>query len=67
VREDGFLEPLGDLDDAELFADSLFSAWVLPIVLGLQCLVRLRSVSSRVSVCLLGLQHQLGYACMRVP
>ena len=26
VREDGVLEPLGDLDDAELFADSLFSA-----------------------------------------
>ena len=26
VREDGALEPLGDLDDAELFADSLFSA-----------------------------------------
>jgi hypothetical protein len=26
VHEDGALEPLGDLDDAELFADSLFSA-----------------------------------------
>jgi hypothetical protein len=26
VREVGVLEPLGDLDDAELFADSLFSA-----------------------------------------
>jgi len=26
VRADGVLEPLGDLDDAELFADSLFSA-----------------------------------------